>query len=321
MSLWKLRLSMVAAVALLIGLTTLFITAILMAIGITDIFTILFIVIIISLFQWLFSPYLVDKVYKVREADPNRYSKLYKIIDKLSIKSGLKKPKVMIADMNIPNAFAYGSPLTGNRVAVTKGLMNILDDDEVEAVLGHEFGHLTHKDMQIMMFISILPAIFYYIGYSLYFSGIFGADRDEGASYAFIIGMLSLLIYYILSLVVLWFSRLREYYADSHSMKIVEDGGPKLARALAKIVEYTGAMKNKGVNTSSYSSLKALFIADPDKAVEEFNELREKGIVTSDIVYKLAHRKVTFGDRIIELLSTHPNTTKRIRRLLGGRLP
>ena len=308
---------MITAVALLIGLTTLFITAILMAIGITDIFAILSIVIVINLLQWLLSPYLVDKVYRVREADANRYPKLHRIVERLSKRSGLKKPKIMVAEIDIPNAFAYGSPLTGNRVAITRGLMNILDDDEVEAVLGHEFGHLTHRDMQVMMFISILPAIFYYIGYSLYFSGMFGSESDEGAAYAFIIGMISLAIYYVLSLVVLWFSRLREYYADSHSMQIVENGGPKLARALAKIVEHTGALKSRGVKTSGYGSLKTLFIADPDKAVDDLNELREEGIVGSNIVYKLAHRKITFGERIMEMLSTHPNTTKRIRRLLG----
>jgi len=316
MGLLRLRLSMLAAVALLIGITTLFITVILTFLGITNIFVILSLVIFINLIQWLLSPYLVDTLYKVKEADPVRYSRLHNIIERLSEKSGLKKPKVMIADIEIPNAFAYGSPLTGNRVAVTRGLLNILNDDEIEAVLGHEVGHLKHKDMHIMMFISMLPAIFYYLGYTLYFSSIFGSSEDEGAGLALLIGMFSLMIYYVLSLVVLWFSRLREYFADSHSMSIVENGGPKLANALAKIVLHTGRLKSSGADTTKYSTLKALFIADPDKAFEDLEGLRRSGLI-QETVYTLARKKITFGERILELFSTHPNTTKRIRRLLG----
>ena len=316
MSLWRLRFSMLAAVALLIGLSTLFITVVLTLIGITNLYLILGFVIIFNLLQWLISPYIVDALYRVKEADPIRYRRLHEIVENLSRKSRLKKPKVMIADIPIPNAFAYGSPLTGNRVAVTQGLLNILDEDEVEAVLGHEVGHLKHKDMHVMMFLSVLPAIFYYIGYSLYLSGIFSSSREENAGGLVIFGMLSLLIYYILSLIVLWFSRLREYYADSHSMSIVENGGYKLANALAKIVSYSGRLKARGYDTSRFSGLKALFIADPDKAVDELEELRRNGIV-GDTVYRIARRKITFGEKILELFSTHPNTVKRIRRLLG----
>jgi len=315
MSLLKLRLSMIAALAILIGLTTLVVTFILTLIGITNIFLIIAFVIGINILQWLFSPYLVESLYRVKEADPNRYPLLHRVIERLSSKSGLKKPKVMIAEIELPNAFAYGSPLTGSRVAVTRGLLNILDDDEVEAVLGHELGHIRHRDMQIMMFISVLPAIFYYLGYSLYFSSLYSSGRDEGGAIV-LIGLFSLVIYYLTSLIVLWFSRLREYYADSHSIGIVEDGGPKLARALAKIVTYTGGMKSRGVDTSKYSGFKALFIADPDRSLSELSELKKHGII-NDIVVELARKKITTGEKILELMSTHPNTTKRIRRLLG----
>jgi heat shock protein HtpX len=99
-------------------------------------------------------------------------------------------------------------------------------------------------------------------------------------------------------------------------MGIVEDGGPRLARALAKIVTYTGNMKSRGMDTSRYSGFKALFIADPDRSLQELNELKNHGIV-NDIVVELARKKITTGEKILELLSTHPNTTKRIRRLLG----
>jgi heat shock protein HtpX len=80
----------------------------------------------------------------------------------------------MIADIPIPNAFAYSSPIAGSRVAVTKGLLKSLDEEEIEAVVGHELGHLKHRDVQVMMFVSILPAVFYFIGYSMLLSSLFG---------------------------------------------------------------------------------------------------------------------------------------------------
>lgn len=315
MSLWKLRLSMVTALTILIGFTTSVITVILSLLGVFNIYLIIGLAIVLNLIQWLISPYIVESIYRVKEADPNKYSFLHRIIERLSMKSGLKKPRVMIAEVEIPNAFAYGSPLSGSRVAVTRGLLNILEEDEIEAVLGHELGHIKHKDMQIMMFISILPAIFYYLGYTLYFSSLYSSRRDEGGG-LFIVGLLSLFAYYILSLIVLWFSRLREYYADSHSMEIVEGGGPKLATALAKIISYTSTLKGRGFDTSKYSGFKTLFIADPDRSPKESEELRVNGLI-DEAVYKIAKRKISIGEKILELLSTHPNTTKRIRRLLG----
>ncbi len=85
----------------------------------------------------------------------------------------------MLSQIPLPNAFAYGSPLTGSRVAVTQGLLTHLDEGEVEAVLGHELGHLKHRDVQVMMVVSFLPALFYYIGYSMMLSGMFGGGGDR----------------------------------------------------------------------------------------------------------------------------------------------
>ena len=99
----------------------------------------------------------------------------------LSKKSGISTPQLMLAQIPLPNAFAYGSPLSGSRVAVTQGLLDNLNNGEVEAVLGHELGHLKHRDVQVMMVVSFLPALFYYIGYHLMLSGIFGGgDSKKG---------------------------------------------------------------------------------------------------------------------------------------------
>jgi Heat shock protein. Metallo peptidase. MEROPS family M48B len=95
--------------------------------------------------------------------------------------NGIKTPKVYIADAPFPNAFAYGSPIAGKRVAITTPLLKILNKDEVKAVLGHELGHLRHRDVEFLMFIGLIPALIYWLGYSLWFSGLWGSWWGEGA--------------------------------------------------------------------------------------------------------------------------------------------
>ena len=148
MSLLKLRLSMIGTVALIVGLSTLFFAIILSWLGIANIVFILGLVIFFNLAQWLFAPYLIDAMYRVREVKEGELPRLRDMIRRISKRAGIKAPKLMLSNLPIPNAFAYGSPLTGNRVAVTSGLLSCLSDDEVEAVLGHELGHIRHKDVQ-----------------------------------------------------------------------------------------------------------------------------------------------------------------------------
>ncbi|KPV65232.1 MAG: heat shock protein HtpX [Candidatus Bathyarchaeota archaeon BA1] len=140
-------------------------------------------------------------------------------------------PRVMLAHIPMPNAFAYGSLIAGSRVAVTTELLKALEDEEVEAVIGHELGHLKHRDVQVMMFVSILPALFYYIGYSMLMSSYYGRRDERGGGGAALIGMASLLLYWVLTMFTLYLSRLREHFADHHSATTVEEGSRKLSEA------------------------------------------------------------------------------------------
>jgi heat shock protein HtpX len=147
----------------------------------------------------------------------------------------------MISQIPIPNAFAYGSPIAGTRIAVTSGLLKTLEPEEVEAVVGHELGHIKHRDVQVLMFVSILPALLYSLIYSLFFSARYGREREKSLGAA-LLGSVSTLLYFVLTLLSLHLSRLREYYADRHSVAVVDDGARKLSEAFAKIVSYTGRM-------------------------------------------------------------------------------
>lgn len=317
LSLWKLRFSLIGTVAIIIGLSTLFFTILLSLAGVS-IIVLPFVVIAFNVIQWLVAPYLIDSMYRVKEVKPDEDPELHQMVDRLIQKSQIKKPRLMKAKMTIPNAFAYGSPIAGTRVAVTTGLMDTLDSGEVEAVIGHELGHLKHRDVQIMMFVSILPAIFYFIGYSMLLSSMFNRKDSRDSGGAAIIGLASILIYWVLTIFTLYLSRIREYYADRHSASIVENGSQKLSEGLAKIVHSTSNMKkmqHKNKNSGGSNSFKALFISDPDRS--EINDAALRQIESGDrkLVEEVLRRKVTTFDKIMEVFSTHPNIVKRLKAL------
>jgi len=315
MGLWQLRLSMLGTLALIIGLSTVFFTAVMLYFSV-DLMLMPIFVIAFNLIQWLIAPYLIDAMYRVREVSRSEKPQLHDMIERLSQKSGINKPRVMVANMPIPNAFAYGSPIAGSRVAVTSELLNTLDEEEVEAVVGHELGHLKHRDVQVMMFVSILPAVFYYIGYSMLWSSYRGRD-NRGSGGAAAIAALSMLMYFVLTMFTLYMSRLREYLADRHSASIVDEGPRKLSAGLAKIVDYTRKAKQTRRNVGTAGSFKALFISDPDRAELDSAAISQAAGFRTDrkLVEAVLRRDVTAMDRLAELFSTHPNIVKRLKAL------
>jgi heat shock protein HtpX len=315
MSLWKLRFSLIGTLAIIIGLSTLFFTVILSLTGIFSYLTLGIFVVAFNIIQWLISPYLIDAIYRVKQASKSDEPKLVEMVENLSQKSKIKTPKVMIAHIPLPNAFAYSSPIAGSRLAVTEGLLKTLDNEEVEAVVGHELGHLRHRDVQIMLFVSILPALFYYIGFSMLLSSRYSREERNGGTA--IIGIVSIALYWILTLFTLYVSRIREYFADRHSATIVEDGPRKLSEGLAKIVYATKNMKKINRNTGNLYSFKALFISDPDRAEADAASITHMSTHLSDekLVEEVLRKGVTTMDKIAEIFSTHPNIVKRLRAL------
>ncbi|RLG89443.1 MAG: zinc metalloprotease HtpX [Thermoprotei archaeon] len=317
-SLVKLRLGMLGSIALIIGLGSLVLMAILTYLfggfGMDIMITALIIVVMFNLLQWLFAPHIIDAMYRVRPADIYREGWLIDTVKRIAKVSGLKKvPKVMVAEINVPNAFAYGSPLTGPRVAVTRRAIEVLNRDELEAVIAHEIGHIKHKDMAVMMLISIIPAIMYWLGIMLMRYGMFSAafrSRDRGAEGGLVLvlgGLALAALSFIFNLFVLWFSRMREYYADTHAAFSVNNGALKLQRALAKILIDTGFLKRRGVRIEKYETLKALFIADPGHRVIA------RGYINIDrVIAEIKSMKVSIWN---ELFSTHPHPAKRFRFL------
>ena len=319
MNAWKLRFSMVATLAAIFGLTTLVFSAVMLWVGYFNLVTVGVLVVVLNIGQWLLSPYLVGAIYRIKEMKTDENPKLHQMVADLSKKSGISTPKLMLSRMPMPNAFAYGSPLSGSRVAVTEGLLKHLDDGEVEAVIGHELGHLKHRDVQVMMVVSFLPALFYYIGYSMMLSGMFGGDRREGGGGGnnALIGIAFMAFSWVLTLFTLYLSRIREYYADRHSASVVENGAEKLSTGLVTIVEES---KRSGKLTreqaKNNSAFKALFISDPDRANLDSAELHSNNFANKrDLLKQTLSRPVTGSDTFAEIFSTHPNIIKRLRAL------
>jgi len=306
---------MLATLSVILTISTLGLTLILSMAGQFNVLSLAILMTVFNLAQWLLAPKLINSMYKTQRLTPEENPKLNQMVEELSRKSDIKTPKLMLANLPIPNAFAYGSPLTGNHVAVTRGLLDNLNTGELEAVIGHELGHIKHRDVQVMMFISFLPSLFYIIARSTLFSRFYGGRNRRDSGSTALIGGASMFIYFILLLFNLSLSRLREYYADQHSSKIVQDGAFKLSSGLAKITSSTSAMTAMGA-TPSFSGYKALFISDPDKAGQDTSQLIQSGLMSGDdLVRNIMNRRITTMEKLGELFSTHPNIIKRLRAI------
>ena len=170
------------------------------------------------------------------------------------------------------------------------------------------------------MVVSFLPALFYYIGYSMMLSGIFGGGGDKknsGGGNNAIFGIAFMAFSWILTLFTLYLSRLREYYADRHSALIVENGATKLSTGLVTIVqESKNPTKQQKDQQKSNSSYKALFIADPERATADAAELNANRVINKeDLLRDTLAKKPTSVDKFAEIFSTHPNIIKRLRAL------
>ncbi len=264
---------------------------------------------LIIILQWLFSPYLINAYYHTRPpATPMEY-RLQEMASRLARASGVSEPKLVIAESSVPNAFAYGSPLTGNYVAVTRGLLRILRVDEVEAVIGHEVGHLKHRDVSWILALSIVPLAVYFLGRMLVYAGLLGGgDRREQGSPLLLaaIGAALIAASILFRFLIAHFNRLREYYADAHSALVT--GRPRsLQRALAKIYYAMHSDPRVEAEAQKASLASALFIVAP------LVEASGGYLIDPDTLVERLKREEE--SPLAELFSTHPPISKRLRFL------
>lgn len=237
-----------------------------------------------AVIQYFMAAKLALAVNRARQVQKKDAPRLYRIVENVAITDGLATPKVYIMDERAPNAFATGRDPSHAHVVVTEGLLNLMDDRELEAVVAHEMGHIKNYDIRVMMIVfGLVSAIGLLADIAIYASWFGGGNRDRegGGNPIFLaIGLAAaFLAPFVALLVQLAVSRQREYLADATSAMTTRD--PEgLASALAKLGRTSTALSHAS-NSSAH-----LFFANPLK----------KGGLSS-------------------LFSTHPPIEDRIARL------
>jgi heat shock protein HtpX len=314
-STWKLQIRLWLATVFLFGLLYAIIAIISYYFGFGGPITFGLLALIIVFVQYWIGPNMVEHIMKVNYVSEVEAPRLHEMVEDLAIKAGVPKPKIGISDINVPNAFAFGRSKNDGRICVTRGILKLLNENELKAVLGHEMSHINHRDMVVMTLLSVVPLICYYIFISTLFSGA-GRDREGGAA---LIGIAALAGYLIGNLIVLFVSRVREYYADQGSVELGNQPN-YLASALYKLV-YGSAVADKD-ELKEIEGVKAFFVNDISDASNEIADLRQidldmDGVISESELFRLRDipAKIGFASKIMELLSTHPNMVRRIKRL------
>lgn len=238
--------------------------------------------IIYALIQYFIAAKVALAVNRARQIQKKDNPRLYRTVENLAITDGLPMPKVYIMDDPAPNAFATGRDPNHSHVVATQGLLDLMDDRELEAVIAHEMGHVKNYDIRVMMIVfGLVSAIGLIADLLMYSTWFGGGDDDEGGNPIFLaLGIAAAIIAPFAAMMVQFaVSRQREYLADATSAMTTRD--PEgLASALEKLKHVSTNIRHANTSTAH------LFFANP---------LRGKGLAN--------------------LFSTHPPLDERIKRL------
>ena len=227
-----------------------------------------------------------------REVTAQEAPELHGIVDRLCALADMPKPRVAIANSDMPNAFATGRSADKAVLCVTTGLLRRLNPDELEGVISHEMSHVAHKDVQVMTIASFLAIIAALLIRISFYGEIFGGGRGRGNQNAAIIMLalmaVSIVVYTVSFLLIRMLSRYRELAADRSGALLT--GQPSaLASALTKVSTSMSKIPNEDLRKAAPMS--AFYFAPAMK-------LQGAG-----------------GDKLANLFSTHPSLEKRIEQL------
>jgi heat shock protein HtpX len=219
-----------------------------------------FIALAMNFVSYWFSDKIVLAAYRAQPIDEASAPRLYAIVHRLATRAGVPMPRVYLIPSETPNAFATGRNPEHAVVAVTEGIMRILDEDELEGVLAHELSHVKNRDVLISTIAATLAGAITYLAHMAQWAAIFGGrrDDDEGGSNPIAMIFLAILAPIAAMLVQMAVSRSREFHADATGARVA--GQPwGLMKALEKL-----QMANQAVPMHQATPATAhLFIVNP----------------------------------------------------------
>ena len=197
-----------------------------------------------------------------REVSPAESPRLHSIIDRLCVQANLPKPRVAVAQTPMPNAFAVGRSPKSATVCATTGILDLLNDAELEGVLGHELTHVRNRDVMVMTIASFFASIAAFITQIGFFfgGGVDERDNDSGMGFIFVI-LISAAVYVVSWLLLQALSRYREFAADRGSAILT--GRPSaLISALMKLSDQMTRIPQRDLRAAS-GELAAFYIIPP----------------------------------------------------------
>ena len=236
-----------------------------------------------NMFSYWFSDKIVLAMYGARPISEAEAPRLYAIVRRLATRAQIPMPPVYLIPTDAPNAFATGRSPDHAAVAVTEGIMRILDEDELEGVLAHELSHVRNRDVLISTIAATIAGAITYLAHMMQWAAFFGGGRssdDEEGGSPWAMLLLAILAPFAAMLVQLAVSRAREYQADASGARLAGRSSG-LAKALEKL-ETAARAEPMPANPATAH----LFIVNP-----------------------------LSGQTLMRLFSTHPPIEERVRRL------
>ena len=237
--------------------------------------------VLMNFISYFFSDKIVLMMYKAKEAKESNYPQFHKIVNELIKEAGLPKPKLYIIPIQTPNAFATGRNPNHAAVAVTEGILDLLNKEELKGVIAHELAHIKDRDILISTIAATIAGVISYIAMMARFTALSGRDNEERGGNIISLILLGILAPIIAMIIQLAISRSREYLADSIGAKISKHP-TSLASALEKL---DNSVKTKPLKSGNPATAH-MFIVNPFS-----------------------------GKSLLGLFSTHPPIQERVKRL------